>query len=88
MSERNDERQVLMNRIRVCDFVLVETAEFFDTHPDNADALAYHQKYSQLAKEAKTEYVRKFGPLEHRDFSGGNHWNWVDGPWPWEKEAQ
>ena len=80
------EQKVLLNRIQVCDFVLLETGHFLDTHPDNADAIAYFTKYNEMAKQATMEYTSKYGPLTRAEFNGGPRWNWVDGPWPWETE--
>lgn len=80
-----DEKETLMNRIRVCDFVLLETSLFLDTHPDNRMALEHYKKYQQLAKAAHEEYVKKYGPMTKGDYDGGDRWKWVDGPWPWER---
>ncbi|MBC8546506.1 spore coat protein CotJB [Clostridiaceae bacterium NSJ-31] len=82
-----EEQRVLLNRVRVCDFVLLEAGEFLDTHPDDPAALAYFKKYNEMSQEATKEYTSKFGPLTKRDYNGGPRWDWVDGPWPWEKEG-
>lgn len=80
-------RKVLLSRIQVCDFVLIETHLFLDTHPTNKEALAYYSKYLAMRKEAAAQYVAAFGPLTAGEFSGGDRWTWVSDPWPWEKEA-
>lgn len=80
-----DDREKLLQRIKVCSFVLVETAMYLDTHPDDQLALDHYKKYQLLEREAHTEYVEKYGPLTHSDYDGGSRWNWVDGPWPWER---
>ena len=71
----NDSRAVLLHRLQVCDFVLVELNEYLDTHPDDAGARAL---FSQLAREAEEPcYATTF-------LTGGPGWGWTDEPWPWE----
>lgn len=80
------EQKVLLHRIQVCNFVLLETSEFLDTHPANQEAIAYFNKYNEMLKESTQEYAAKYGPLAKSDFTGTERWTWVDGPWPWEME--
>ena len=32
------------------------------------------------------EYTDKYGPLTASD-SMGDTWNWVEGPWPWQRDT-
>ncbi len=81
-------RQMLLKRVQVCDFVLLETNEFLDTHPDNAEALRYFKKYQDMRKDAVKEYEEKYGPLTAAGYCGyTNRFTYVDNPWPWEVEA-
>ena len=48
----DNERQVLLNRVQVCDFVLLETALFLDSHPDDQQALAHYRKHLEMRKAA------------------------------------
>ena len=84
MSKKMSEQEVLLNRVRICDFILHETALFLDTHPDCADALAYYRKYLAVREEAAAKYAEQYGPLVVSDAAGGDRWTWVDEPWPWE----
>ena len=81
-----NERKTLLSRIATCDFVLLETALFLDTHPDCAEALAFYKKHLEMRKKAEEEYTEKFGMLMHKDYAGQNTWQWTEGPWPWEYE--
>lgn len=78
-----EDKRTLLHRIRVCDFILNETALFLDTHPDCTEALEYYQRHLVMQKEAHEKYVAAYGPLNRGDYQGGC-WKWVDGPWPWE----
>ena len=82
------EREKLMKRIQVCGFVLDELVLYLDTHPTDAAALGMFEKYSKMEKEAKEDYVEKFGPINTTDYDGKGRWKWVDGPWPWQYRGE
>jgi len=80
-----NEREKLLKRLQVCDFVLNETALFLNTHPDDKAALEYYKKYMEMERESRAEYVKKYGPVSRTEYDGGPRWNWIDNPWPWEE---
>lgn len=82
-----DDREKLLKRIQVSDFVLVETGLYLDTHPTDKMALDFFAKYQEIRKKATEEYNRLYGPLQAESFRGGNKWNWIDGPWPWQNRG-
>ena len=60
-------------------FMLWELRLYLNTHPCDTNAL---QLYQQLCHQAPApNYACTFAPC------GGNRWNWVDDPWPWECAA-
>jgi len=82
------EREVLLKRVQVCDFALNDAALFLDTHPEDADALAYYKKYLDTRTAAVSDFESRFGPLTKGAYDGGPRWKWVDGPWPWQMEEE
>ena len=84
--QQSNIRQVLMKRIQMCEFALIEAGLFLDSHPDDQQALKYYSKHQQLLDQAKAEYVKQFGALEPTVLEGDTRWNWVDDPWPWDLE--
>lgn len=77
-------KKQLMLSIQQAAFAQYDTALFLDTHPKNARALAYFNKMKAQKKALCEEYERLYGPLT---FDGNcNSWEWVNTPWPWEKE--
>ena len=84
--QQSNIRQVLMKRIQMCEFALIEAGLFLDSHPDDQQALKYYSKHQQLLDQAKAEYVKQFGALEPTVMEGDTRWNWVDDPWPWDLE--
>ena len=54
-----DDRKVLLNRVRICDFVLQEIALFLDNNPQNKEALECYQKIFRYAKRSKRNVCQK-----------------------------
>ena len=79
-----NQKQVLLNRIRVCDFVLTESALYLDTHPNDSEAFTLFQNYVELEKTAREKYVEQHGPLTQNDVALSSTYTWVNGPWPWQ----
>lgn len=80
MSERENQ----MQKVRMYSFALTDATLFLDGHPQNAEALAYHNKVTQLYDQAVKEYEKNFGPLTMRRANDTMRWTWIDDPWPWE----
>lgn len=74
-------------KLRAVEFAMVDTALYLDVYPDCQSALAHYHK---LMKERETlaEIVNKtYGPMTIEHVHDNNRWTWVDGPWPWEPDA-
>lgn len=77
----------LMNKLRMVDFAIIETALYLDAYPKCRKALEY---YNELIKEREMlaeAAKRKYGPMTIRDNGSCDTWSWTEGPWPWEAEA-
>ena len=59
--QQSNIRQVLMKRIQMCEYALIEAGLFLDSLPDDQQALKYYSKHQQLLDQAKAEYVKQFG---------------------------
>lgn len=66
-------------------FVVHELGLYLDTHEDR-EAEEMFIKYNKLYSEGVAEYERRCGPLQFTG-TGGDRFDWVDDPWPWEPEA-
>ena len=82
-----NEKQRLLQRVQMFDFILDELNLFLDTHPGDQNAIAYFNRYQYLKNAAANEYITQFGPLRAEDFAGGESFDWIQGPWPWEREG-
>lgn len=82
----NRKRQ-LMYAIQMYGFYLYELQLYLDTHPTCPNGLAAFRKYKALMERAKDMYVKSYGPVIPTESNCDNVFEWANGPWPWEKEA-
>jgi spore coat protein JB len=68
-------------------FAMTETVLYLDTHPDDAEALAYYAEMKEKYHDAVMYYSRNFGPLSSLHVTAENYWSWVMTPMPWELEG-
>ncbi len=81
------DKQKLMRKLQIADFALSEATLFLDTHPTDEYALAYFHKQREAYDTLYREYTENFGPLCSLHNCSKTRWEWADGPWPWEYEA-
>ena len=86
-NDRNEQRR-LYRMMQQYAFVLQETALYLDTHPNCRAALSYFRKNNARLAEVTAQYEAKYGPVTYYGQDCGEHWKWVDTPWPWEDSAE
>ena len=79
-----NERETLLNRVRMHDLALVDAGLFLDGHPHSSDALSYFRRQQAAYKQAVQNYEAKYGPLMFKNGDFTNGWSWVNDPWQWE----
>ncbi len=86
MNEKSGEalKASLASKIKALSFAKTETELFLDTHPASRAALAYYHETVAELKKLKEEYNDKYGPIT-ADASSKDKWNWISGPWPWQR---
>lgn len=79
-------RDALAAKIKALSFAKTETELFLDTHPGCRSALSYyHDVIDELDKYVE-QYNDMYGPIT-ANASSQETWNWIDGPWPWQRES-
>jgi len=74
-------------RLYALDFASLDLALYLNTHPNDRAALTEYNKIIELAKEARVEYEKHFGPLlSFRCSSSEHEWSWLSKYSPWEQE--
>ena len=86
MNRTDRNRGMLLDKISKAGFVLYDLHLYLDTHPADAHALKHYEYYQKQFDMMKREYESRYGPLAPKLTEGATRWDWVDGPWPWERE--
>lgn len=66
---------------------MIEAGLYLDGHPDCRRALEYFRRQRELYMKYAAEYEAAYGPLTIASQTDCDAWKWVQGPWPWESEA-
>lgn len=78
-----------LTELQALGFVTHELGLYLDTHADDAEAFALFQKYVAMERSAREAYLKNHGPLTKGDVAMDDHYTWLEGRWPWERqEAQ
>ena len=80
-------RNKLLRKIQKHSFALVEAHLFLDGHPNCQRALEYFTCQKEMLDRYVAEYEETYGPLTARSGACNDSWKWIQGPWPWEREA-
>ena len=76
-----------LEKIRALDFALQETVLYLDAYPQNRQALNYYHQLIKQRKQMMEDYEASCGPLTMYGNTSQNSWDWINGPWPWEHDA-
>lgn len=81
------DRKDLLRQIQSYCFAAYDMLLYLDTHPDEKKAFSLFRELVEKSKELKKEYQNKYGPLSAFATAQSQSFDWLDNPWPWEKEA-
>lgn len=73
-----------MGELMALDFVAHELTLYLDTHPSDAEAFQMLQNILKLAKTAKERFIKRYGPICHKDLAEMKEFSWLNNPWPWD----
>ena len=73
-----------LSELQVLGFAIQELALYLDTHREDQEALQVYQDYQKMYAHCRSEYLKKYGPLNHSQETGSNQYEWLNDPWPWE----
>ena len=73
-----------MSELQALGFAVQELALYLDTHRYDKEALEIYRNYQKMYKKCTEEYMKRHGPLTHKQVSESEKYNWLDDPWPWE----
>ena len=76
-------QQNMLIELMQVSFVLIETALYLNTHPNDERALRLHNNASQQNAMLEEMYQARYGPLKNTGMSR-YPWAYINSPWPWE----
>ncbi len=77
----------LQRKLQSYNFAAYDMLLYLDVNADDKKAFAIFKDLVAKTKELEKEYEQKYGPLTPYNSIYNNSFNWLKGPWPWEKEA-
>lgn len=84
-STQINEAKRMLHDIGMIDFVVVEMAEYLDTHPKDKEAIDYFNYYAKLKNNMMQEFADKYWPLTLATADNSqNEWTWALQEPPWK----
>lgn len=80
-------RSELLKKIQCYNFAAYDMHLYLDTHADDKKAFKMYQELVDKRKKLICAFEKEFGPLSQFATAEQDCFNWLDNPWPWEKEA-
>ena len=80
-------RERLLNEIMAVDFSIIELNLYLDTHPNDRNALMLYNNNVMRSRMLRQRFESMYGPLNALMSTSKYPWQWIERPWPWEKEA-
>ncbi len=82
-----EDRKMIKKELAQLSFALDDLRLFLDTHPDCLEALKNYNELRCRRDEVIKKYEACIGPVNFYNAGGTTAWNWVQQPWPWEREV-
>ena len=83
----SEEALKLLKKIQENNFAAYNMLLYLDTHEDDKKAFKMYKSLCDTKKKLVKEFEDKFGPLSQGTIAEQDEFNWLDEPWPWEKEG-
>lgn len=77
----------LLKKIQCNNFAAYDMLLYLDTHSDDKKAFRIFQSLVNKASQLRQEYEDEYGPLSQFNTAEQECFNWLESPWPWEKEV-
>ena len=82
-----EDKNNLLKKLQSYNFAAYDMLLYLDTHPNDKAAFKMFKDLVECTKKTKMEYESNFGPLSAYSAAAFDSFEWLNSPWPWEKEA-
>lgn len=79
-------KEEMLKRITELDFFIIDIHLYLNTHPEDIEAIELYNNYVLQVKQLREDYNRLYGMLLANHCTSKQPWQWIDNPWPWQKE--
>ena len=79
-------REQLLSEIMAWGIIITDMHLYLDTHPQDTKAFDDFKKFAAKYEELVNEYEVQFGPLSYGGVTKQETFNWIDDPWPWQRQ--
>lgn len=87
MVNQSELSKTLTHQMQALHFAISELGLYLDTHPTDQDALELFDQYIEQYEEITQKYEADRGPTTQIHAGGAGSYRWVEGPWPWDYNA-
>lgn len=77
----------LNKRLQQIEFALADVILYLDAYPNCDKALEYYHRLLAERDELLDAINTQCGPMTNFSNVSTQNWQWIDGPWPWQSEA-
>ena len=82
-----DEKVMRLRQLQAANFAAYDMLLYLDTHANDRKAFNIFKSLVEKTNRLKKAYETDYGPLSAYNSIYSNEFNWLDNPWPWDKEA-
>lgn len=87
MVNQKEKTGTSLHRLQSMHFAITELGLYLDTHADDEEATELFNQYVEQYADALQQYERKHGSTTQMGAALTGKFEWLDGPWPWEYNA-
>ena len=82
----SESKKQMLAKLQAIDFSLADTVLYLDAYPNCKKALEYYHKLL-AERDILAAKLNDDGVVLNNMSNTNDSWDWTNGPWPWEYEA-
>ena len=87
MVNQKEKSTTTLPRLQALNFAVTELGLYLDTHSDDQDATDLFNQYVEQYADALKQYEQVSGSTTQLGAALTGRYEWLDGPWPWDYDA-
>ena len=81
-----NQREALLLEIMELSFAINDLNLYLDLHPNDEEMLRKFNSLVEKSCQKEMEFIKNYGTLEVIDNDSKQKFEWINSPWPWERE--